>query len=159
MNFSARRQRLYISSASNESLGAFLSQKNWDGNEQARYYLSRALQGQEKNYSPIKWGTYKIHKQTCESCLWALLAEKSFDSFAFPFFLLQDLVQLLDWKERNELYHSCKPFFLNFTTGEELERLEKELLQETYGKMAVSPRSLNIGNRTARLRPVNVTQT
>ena len=52
--FSARRLRLYISSASNESLGAFLSQKNGDGNEQARYYLSRALQGPEKNDSPKK---------------------------------------------------------------------------------------------------------
>lgn len=46
--------RLYISSALNESLGAFWSQKNRDGNEQARSYLSRVLQGPEKNYSPVE---------------------------------------------------------------------------------------------------------
>ncbi|KAK9010980.1 hypothetical protein V6N11_043841 [Hibiscus sabdariffa] len=34
--FSARRLRLYISSVSNESLGAFLSQKNGDGRKQAK---------------------------------------------------------------------------------------------------------------------------
>lgn len=45
--------RLYIS-ASYESIGAFFAQKNEEGKEQAIYYLSRVLQGPEKNYSPIE---------------------------------------------------------------------------------------------------------